>query len=81
MTQDEFGDWLWGTGQSDAQRRFNEISRDELIAQRVTVEMAHCWHRFYELAIKRGRGLPTSVARMELLKKCVDLLDLERQES
>lgn len=74
MTLREFGQRLWGRGETDAISRTNSINRDELLELGMTREKAAVLMAFYERQAASGRGLPTSIARRELLRKCVVLL-------
>ena len=74
MTLAEFGHRLWGTGPEDARRRRDEMTREELEQIGLTRELAGSWRGFYQLQMKRQRGLPTSSIRVQLLEKCLELL-------
>ena len=74
MTLREFGQSLWGRGEKDAISRANSITKDELLELNMTREKAEILMAFYERQAEIGRGLPASIARRELLRKCVELL-------
>ena len=74
MTLREFGERLWGRGEADALTRANTVNREELIELGLTREKAVVLMDFYGRQAASGRGLPTSIARRELLRKCVELL-------
>jgi hypothetical protein len=74
MSPAQFGESLWGTGPEDAQRRLNEITRQELEHIGLTLELARKWRDFYMIQTQRQRGLPTSSIRVQLLEKCLELL-------
>ena len=63
MTQGEFGQRLWGSGPSDAERRLLILTRDELDEIGLTHYLARQWRDFYRQAVQRERGRPTSEIR------------------
>jgi hypothetical protein len=65
---------LWGTGPQDAIERLKTISLHELKQLGMTREIAVRWRDFYLEHSIRGRGMPTSSKRVELLNKCLQLL-------
>jgi hypothetical protein len=70
----EFGERLWGTGPEDAVHRLSNITLEDLQRLGLTQELAKIWRVFYEEQAKRGRGLPTSLLRVQLLDRCIELL-------
>ena len=74
MTVSEFGDRLWGTGPDEADSRLGQITRDKLLDLGLTYEMAKDWCDFYDQQSKRKGGLPTSLVRVKLLARCMELL-------
>jgi hypothetical protein len=75
LTPSEFGQRLWGTGPEDARERLNNITREDIVRLGLTRDLVRQWRDFYQLQAKRGRGLPTSLVRIQLLDKCLELLD------
>ena len=74
LTVSEFGDRLWGTGPDEAREQLSRLNRERLLELGLTYDLARQWHDFYDLASKRERGLPTSVVRVKLLARCMELL-------
>lgn len=78
ISQAEFGQTVmqWGTGDDSARARIGTISRAELAAAGVTLEMARSWLRFYErvVADDSARRNPSARGRVELMRHVVELL-------
>jgi hypothetical protein len=75
ITLSAFGEQLWGTGPEAAKQRLAEITREELVQLGLTCGIARLWRNFYQQQAMRVRGLPTSAIRVQLLEKCLILLD------
>ena len=75
MTPSQFGKVLWGRGAVGAQRRMNTVTREELVKIGVDCELAKFWRDRYAAEVKRRRGLPTSAVRVQLMEKCLQLLE------
>ncbi|MCO6458210.1 MAG: hypothetical protein J5I93_23135 [Pirellulaceae bacterium] len=74
MTLPQFGKALWGVGDDDAVAQTTAITLEQLTNLGLTLALAELWREFYERECIRGRGLPTSRARADLLKRCTELL-------
>lgn len=74
LTASEFGDRLWGTGPNEARERLSRLTREELLELGLTYNLARQWRNFYDVQSKRRRGLPTSLERVKLLERCMELL-------
>lgn len=65
----------WGTGDEAARERALSITREELEAASVTLEMARAWREFYEAEKRRNAGNPSAAGRAELMQRAVTLLE------
>lgn len=75
MTPAQFGKFLWGRGAEGARRRIDTITREELVKVGVDCEVATFWRDRYAAEVTRRRGLPTSAVRVQLMEKCLQLLE------
>lgn len=79
MSQAEFGQRVmqWGTGDDSARALIGRISREDLAAAGVTLEMARAWLRFYERVVDEdpGRQNPSARGRVDLMKHIVELFE------
>jgi RHS repeat-associated protein len=65
----------WGTGAIDASNRMKCITTDQLRKIGMTREVAEHWLRFYSDAVAKGRGADTASARIDLMKRILELLE------
>jgi hypothetical protein len=75
MTLAQFGKFLWGRGAEGARRRMDTITREELVKVGVDCEVAKSWRDWYAAEVTRRRGLPASAVRVQLMEKCLQLLE------
>lgn len=67
----------WGTGDVAARSRIASLTRAELRALGVTLEMAIAWRDFYRSEVARNPKNPSAKGRVELMQHVVALLETD----
>lgn len=75
MRLPDFGDVMrWGSGEAEALAQIPRLSRDYLVRNGVTREMAESWGRFYRNEILRNPKNLSAKGRAVLMEAAAELL-------
>ena len=76
ITRNVFGTRImrWGSGDAAARARKESLTREELVAGGVTLNMAREWREFYRLEMLRNPANPSAAGRADLMQRAVELL-------
>ena len=71
----QFGRMLgWGPGDAAARKRAAELTRSEVQAMELTMEIAGAWREFYRRELERNPGNPSAAGRIELMDRVLELI-------
>lgn len=75
MKLPQFGDVMgWGGNSAEAVARIPQLTREYLVRNGVTRQMAQEWARFYRNEMLRNPGNPSAPGRAQLMEAAAELL-------